>query len=148
MGRSDNIDLKTSTNGDAFKKVLQKSTEKKRNKRLDRLDLFSAQVRGFNFQGRRKVYTQIGLLLSAALITSILCYSSNSAIKLYRGSADSIIHTTVPNQYPNSTKTLRLHEEVFQIAFGVVDQSKDNWKRNYHTPEDFLDDGRFVEWKV
>jgi len=87
-------------------------------------------------------------VLSALLITSILYYSSNQMIKLYRGAADSIIHTNVQHKYPNKTKTLNLQEEVFQIAFAVVDYSKNKWKRNYHTDQDFLDDKRYVEWKV
>jgi hypothetical protein len=75
----------------AFSDDRAKYERTKSEKRLDRLDLFSAQMKGFNFEGRRKVHTSIGLVMSGILITLMIGFTSTRVLALANGKNNSLM---------------------------------------------------------
>jgi len=96
----------------------------KKEKRLDKLDLFSTQMKGFNFEGRRKVHTSIGLVMSGILITMMVAFTSTRVLALANGKNNSLMVKELHNQHNNESEALSLDSIDFQIAFAVNDYTK------------------------
>lgn len=74
------------------------------------MDLFSAQLRGFNFEGRRKVHTHLGLMMSAILVTLMVGFLATKMIKLVRGKEDSLMIMDKANQHNTSARAIDFND--------------------------------------
>ena len=62
----------------------EKSRAQKNDAFFDRLDLFAKEVPKFNFEGREKIHTHIGLITSLGVYMCVIAFACHKGIEFLR----------------------------------------------------------------
>lgn len=81
---------------------------------LDGWDLFAAQVKTFNFEGRQKVHSTMGCMVTLLVRGLLFCYASLMFQRLMVGSSPNIFFERKPNMYSSESEGLDLNNVTYR----------------------------------
>ena len=121
----------------------------KAEKFFDRNDNFAATVKSFNFEGRQRIHTPVGVILTVIVKVILYSYGLKMLNKLLTGSNPNVITEIQPISFSAESDVLSMDtvsdtdiyntdKRSFKFAFAM---------RNYLTRE-IKHDTNMVEWEV
>jgi hypothetical protein len=105
---------------------------------FDSRDFFATPVQSFNFEGRKKLHTSIGVFCSQIVTILMLAYASQRCVVLFTKANPNIITFERFDMWASEKYAINITQEKFQIAFAVNDQ----------VSKEQRDDPSKVEWAV
>jgi hypothetical protein len=112
---------------------------KKQTEWMDSFDLYSMELPEFNFEGRKKIGSPVGVFISVIVNILVLTMATIKFIQLLESNSKPIVsEITEYNDFISKETALQVGNDNFSIAFQVTDFSTDN----------DLDDPAMVRWEA
>jgi len=86
---------------------------------LDRCDLFATSVKQFNFEGRTKVHSSLGVCCSTICTVLMTCIALSGLARVLVGSSPNVYTVKYFDSYSTKDNALSWKKNNFQIAFGM-----------------------------
>ena len=105
---------------------------------MDEFDLYATQLPKFNFEGRKKIGSPVGIILSGIVFTLVFTVSLIKFTDMVSNRNPNISEMQEYNVFMNNETAMEVANKNFTIAFQVSD----------YTSQKALDDPAMVRWYV